>query len=293
MIQPYFDQVPTPLQEAILNAKRSKSKHNRKGDSWLTQLLKERSEHLFSSEVYGAKEVKAQLEAIFSHKCAYCESLASHVTHYDVDHFRAKSHYYWLAYEWSNLILSCPRCNRDKKKAWFPLENEATRLKTHPIDNFGNFLKMECHILSKTIKSESYLLIHPALDNPKVHLKFYANGTVSGLTPKGNCSIELYDLNRSELVRMRKKKVTQIRLDLIDNYQTELPSQAEMKKEIGKIIFRHLLRPLDTPQKSQFIGFLTAILENFETFILDNEDDDLVMPDKETLRNAVRHYLQP
>jgi 5-methylcytosine-specific restriction endonuclease McrA len=207
-IQPYFDQVPEPLQEHSLTAKRSKSKHNRKGDSWLVQLLEEKTQHLFSSEVYGAKEVKMRLEAIFSHKCAYCESSASHVTHYDVDHFRAKSRYYWLAYEWSNLILSCPRCNRDKKRALFPLENEQVRLITHPIDNFGKFLKKECHILSATIKSEQSLIIHPALDNPKEHLRFCANGTVVGLTAKGNCSIELYDLNRTELVRMRKKKVT-------------------------------------------------------------------------------------
>jgi hypothetical protein len=43
MIQPYFDQVPEPLQEHILTAKRSKSKHNRKGASWLVQLLEEKN----------------------------------------------------------------------------------------------------------------------------------------------------------------------------------------------------------------------------------------------------------
>jgi hypothetical protein len=188
--------------------------------------------------------------------------------------------------------FTCPRCNRDKKKALFPLENEQARLTTHPIDNFGKFLKKECHILAATIQSEQSLLIHPALDNPKEHLRFCANGTVVGLTAKGNCSIDLYDLNRTELVRMRKKKVTRIRLDLIDNYEMDLPSQTEIQKEMGKVIFRHLLRPLDTPQKSQFIGFLTAILENFEAFILDNEDDDLIMPDKEIMRIAARQYLQ-
>jgi hypothetical protein len=31
--------------------------------------------------------------------------------------------YYWLAYEWSNLLISCQLCNQEFKKNRFPLLN--------------------------------------------------------------------------------------------------------------------------------------------------------------------------
>lgn len=81
-------------------------------------------------------------------KCWYCEAKLERAA-FDVDHFRPKlgitvdgakmpgdSGYYWIAYEWWNFRLSCPRCNRPEKDSdgitygkanEFPLQDEAKR----------------------------------------------------------------------------------------------------------------------------------------------------------------------
>lgn len=71
-----------------------------------------------SSSVW--KKAKDQLKAESSGKCAYCEGKADHVAFNDVEHFRPKSDYWWLAYSWENYTYSCVLCNQKFKKAKFP-----------------------------------------------------------------------------------------------------------------------------------------------------------------------------
>ncbi|CAN5395094.1 hypothetical protein BH10ACI1_BH10ACI1_02240 [soil metagenome] len=49
----------------------------------------------------------------------------------DIEHFRPKSLYYWLAYDWKNLFLSCEECNRRYKRNNFPLLDSAERNVSH------------------------------------------------------------------------------------------------------------------------------------------------------------------
>jgi hypothetical protein len=44
------------------------------------------------------KAAKDQLKIESGGKCGYCEGKAAHVAHGDVEHFRPKSVYWWLAY---------------------------------------------------------------------------------------------------------------------------------------------------------------------------------------------------
>ena len=77
-------------------------------------------QHEFLASIYSAREVRASLSAISSDKCAYCEYRLSR-TDWDVDHYRPKARvygrddhpgYYWLAYEWDNLLPACKHCNQ-------------------------------------------------------------------------------------------------------------------------------------------------------------------------------------
>ena len=73
----------------------------------------------FDRAVYGSDEVKRALSAAQYDKCCFCESKLGHAQFGDVEHFRPKaraqqdaaaaptSGYYWLAYVWDNLYLSC------------------------------------------------------------------------------------------------------------------------------------------------------------------------------------------
>jgi hypothetical protein len=153
-VKSYFEDVIDSLSEMNLSKKRNRTKENPKGDSWFTLLMNQRDQHKFERTLYGAKAVKDRLIEIFQNKCAFCECDTSAGAAYDVEHFRPKFLYYWLCYEWTNLLLSCRTCNEIYKRTHFPLENEMDRLQNHPITFKATFDKSACHILSDTLKIE-------------------------------------------------------------------------------------------------------------------------------------------
>jgi uncharacterized protein (TIGR02646 family) len=129
-------------------------------------------------------------------KCCYCEIK----TKGDVEHFRPKSSvkqakgdtpqkpaYFWLTYEWDNLLYACGECN-SKKLMLFPLEDPSQRATPASAD----------------ISGETPLLINPATDDPAEHIIFEKDGFAVGLTSKGQTSIEVYALNRSALIENMK-----------------------------------------------------------------------------------------
>ncbi|HEX8054820.1 MAG TPA: hypothetical protein VF517_17675 [Thermoleophilaceae bacterium] len=66
------------------------------------------------------KDAKPQLHDESDGKCGYCEGKASHVAHGDVEHYRPKDVYWWLAYCYDNYIYSCQICNQSYKGINFP-----------------------------------------------------------------------------------------------------------------------------------------------------------------------------
>ncbi|MCK6516181.1 hypothetical protein L6R46_14135 [Myxococcota bacterium] len=62
------------------------------------------------------------------YKCCFCE-YRERLTNRDLEHFRPKSVYWWLAWSWENLLFSCDHCNRYHKNDQFPLRHEAHRLR--------------------------------------------------------------------------------------------------------------------------------------------------------------------
>ena len=88
-------------------------------------------------ELWSSAEVKEFLYESQHGKCCYCERrLPRGET--DVEHFRPKGKvkeaekdhpgYWWLAYNWQNLLISCQLCNRTYKRAQFPLKDESKRV---------------------------------------------------------------------------------------------------------------------------------------------------------------------
>ena len=77
----------------------------------------------FNSDYWKAG--KAQLKAESHGKCAYCEAQTDVVAHGDVEHFRPKSIYWWLAYCYDNHLFSCQICNQTYKGNKFPVSGAA------------------------------------------------------------------------------------------------------------------------------------------------------------------------
>lgn len=164
----------------------------------------------FKSGIYGAKSVKNALIKAQHGKCVFCESKIRHVSHGDVEHFRPKGGfkqtasdaltqpgYYWLAYAWANLFLSCQICNQRFKGSLFPLLNPSRRARSHHDD----------------LAAERPVFIHPVDDDPIALIGFrqeYAfpiNGN-----RRAKATIESLGLNRTGLVELRRSVLEPIRL---------------------------------------------------------------------------------
>lgn len=67
------------------------------------------------------KKMKPHLKRDSFDKCAYCEASTSDVAHGDVEHFRPKSVYWWLALCVDNYVFACQLCNQTYKGDDFPI----------------------------------------------------------------------------------------------------------------------------------------------------------------------------
>ncbi len=167
----------------------------------------------FDSGIYTAKSVKIALRKVQHDKCAFCESKVSHIAWGDVEHYRPKAGYrdglydplirpgyYWLAYEWSNLLFCCQLCNQRFKGNHFPLFDATQRAKSHHDD----------------IKNEQPLFIHPAIEDLSLFIEFRAEYLhAAGGSLRGKATIEALELNREELVEVRRDFLGPIKV-LID-----------------------------------------------------------------------------
>jgi uncharacterized protein (TIGR02646 family) len=149
----------------------------------------------FSSNIYGASSVKTALILAQHKKCCFCERLVGEDG--DVEHFRPKSAYcqqkgktltrpgyYWLAYDWDNLYLSCSACNQRCKRNLFPLVDPTNR----------------AHLCNNDISVEEPLLVDPGKEDPSQHILFRGAepSPVAG-SIKGKTTIDLVRLDRSIL----------------------------------------------------------------------------------------------
>lgn len=159
----------------------------------------------FDRDLYGAAEVKAALRAAQHDKCCFCEAKLGHAQFGDVEHFRPKAStrqspadplaagYYWLAYAWRNLYLSCEVCNRRHKQCLFPLANPDRRVSSHH--------------RSADLEAEQPLFVDPGTEDPAAFIEFrreYA-APVAG-NERGAATIEALELNRPDLVERRRDR---------------------------------------------------------------------------------------
>lgn len=173
---------------------------------------------------YNHNEVKTSLKKMFKKKCAFCESRITHVDYGQIEHFKPKSKYPDLCFEWTNFLLSCSICNgKSNKGDKFPLENENGPF-INPVDeNPVDFFKFEYDAITKSF------LIFPKNDRAKTTIK------------------EL-GLNRDDLVENRTLELSKIinMLDLVlDKNQDGILEK-----------FIHLFS-----EKDQYYAFIKAIIE--------------------------------
>jgi uncharacterized protein (TIGR02646 family) len=213
-------------------------------------------------------QAKPALTSLFHGKCAYCESRAE-VGLLDIEHFRPKSNasdltgfkpnpllYSWLAYDWENLLLACPSCNRIRrlesgvigKGGRFPVDGSRAQL--------GASVE-KCRLFEKGT------LLDPCFDDPREHLTFNQDGRCDPLTSRGELTILVVGLNRPLLVEARQQ--TLLRLDH-ELERVHLGQQSGVKAEIkGSIERISRLTKADQP----YAGAVRSVLE--KRFSLDGK----------------------
>lgn len=227
----------------------------------------------------------------FHGKCAYCESFIAADQPGDLDHYRPQGRvtdaggrpimipgdvskseiahpgYYWLVYDWRNLLPACADCNRPSKKKTGG--QRIGKRDQFPVKNYRASKPGE-------EAQEEPLLIHPVFQDPERHLEIDYTGIFTFKTPEGETCIEIFGLNiREALVECRKKKYCQtkdqVQLltgDLFSNPRKAqdriralmdikkegkepyaAPGRAAIQKELSPVI-RELLSLLNEPPSS-------------------------------------------
>lgn len=200
----------------------------------------------FDSNIYGHDSVKDALVMLQNKKCCFCESRIAHISYGDVEHFRPKAGfsqdeadqfhkpgYFWLAYDWSNLFLSCQLCNQRYKRSFFPLKDTTKRCKIN-----RNY----------SIAQEEPLFINPSVINPTDHITFHRE-VPQGKTLEGQTTITFLKLDREELNEMRRDTLNSL-ISAKNNYELVKGSSFE------------------APIKNNFLNLLKEKIETFGQYSL-------------------------
>ncbi|MFT7381984.1 MAG: hypothetical protein ACI9Z3_001877, partial [Roseivirga sp.] len=136
------------------------------------------------------------------------------ITKADVEHYRPKrgvdedkSHggYYWLCYEWTNLIPSCITCNREgAKHNSFPILGN--RIYGPDLKADGSLNRLWQSAYTSPLLDEIPCLLHPEIDDPQNFFQFVIDPKGSGIRivgidkeGRGASTIDICKLNRQEL----------------------------------------------------------------------------------------------
>ena len=196
---------PTILQES---GKRETNKNCKIYDCHPENFRDGSAKFEFDKDIYGHISVKNALSCAQHGKCCYCESRFGGTSYGAVEHFRPKGSvqqcrkqsmeypgYYWLAYAWTNLLVSCEKCNTTHKRSQFPLADESARARNHHDD----------------VDAEQPLFIDPAQEDPRQHIRF-RGAAVFSITVRGKETIEGVGLRRHALVEARREKLDNLRV---------------------------------------------------------------------------------
>jgi hypothetical protein len=240
---------------------------------------------------YKNPEVKQALELVFRKKCAYCETNFAASGTFPVEHWRPKGRvtlsdgtrrergYFWLAATWDNLFYSCNDCNGQRELLELPtgIQRLMGKLDRFPLADESKRAEKpgdEIH--------EAPLLLNPCLDEPADHLEFFDAGEEraifrpKGDSPKGECSIETFALNRLDLVKARQELLIQLtvlktqvdqNLLMLDTGPTPLQEQiatTAIKVALADLVRRRAKESQYTALAQREIdAFLTPLLARF------------------------------
>lgn len=244
-----------------------------------------------------ASKVIDKLNSWYHYKCAYCERIYK----LDVEHYRPKAEvrdennivvqvtnaagilvdhpgYYWLCYEWSNLIPSCISCNREGgKNSKFPTIHhyEYQPVFTPPTLDYNS-----CLVSGNPLLTEQPYLLNPELDNPVGFFKFIIDPNKKGIRIEGNdanrrgeLTADICKLNREEVKYDRVHKVVlpirKTMLSYVKMLATGRRTVAQFKSSVEELIQKLYDDSHDEKLDHTLLrNYIVRSRANFETIVI-------------------------
>ncbi|WP_199742461.1 HNH endonuclease family protein [Streptomyces triticirhizae] len=173
-------------------------------------------------------------------RCMYCEdSLGT-----DIDHFQPIANAPLRAFEWVNQLLACSHCNSNEKRDAYPCDADGL-----------------C------------LLVDLSREDPAEHLTLLlAAGVYEPRTPKGETTIEVFKLNRPDLVRGRRNAFISTESNLQSWYRRHQEGNETRADRIATALrespFADVLRAMERlPERVAVIVLEEETLPALETWL--------------------------
>lgn len=207
---------------AYLQAKEEQSQQNTEEDKKKTKKIVKEIE-----KKYNHKDVKKSLKIMFNNKCAFCESYITHIDYGQIEHFKPKTKYPELCFEWTNFLLSCSVCNgKSNKGEHFPTDQEGGPLINPVNEDPDDFFKFEYDDITK-----QFLLL------PK--------------NERANTMLKIIKLNREDLAEKRTLDLSKI-INLIMEIIQNKPEKITLLEQEFSI-------------KDEYYAFINTIFERLKT----------------------------
>lgn len=259
----------------------------------LMNIIRTKNKALISDTIYRdgydtqdgkRSRVEDKLSIAYKNKCAYCERICKA----DIEHYRPKkavleepehSGYYWLCYEWSNLIPSCITCNREgAKHNKFPILG--TRVPAPSFLETGELDLNLCKASESPLSDERPYLLHPEVDHPEDYFDFELDANGEGIRivgkdaeGRGNQTIAICLLNRLEVKLDRVERVIDDFKGAINSLFIQLENNRITDEQFGDRIIHNIellkQRSHDEDKTHTYLRhYIIASTANFEKIVL-------------------------
>ena len=264
-----------------------------------SDLLTKKEKFKWTNEVYSTP-IKENLKKLYHNKCAFCQIELTETdteAKFTVEHYRPKTHYWWLGNEWTNLFPTCDKCNNNKGDD-FPLRYERNRV-NQPVIEHNTLVRDACKADCEKFLAEQPYFLHPEVDCSERFFEFKADGTViplSNLNSWDNSrALKMIDkfLGIPSIVEKRLKKIKEIQADLgrvINNF-LQICGDGYDKKHIKlgfNPFFEKLLAAMSYKSEFSQLGYWMS--ENIDEFLLKNYNIEIQKLIKYALKIFITEY---
>ena len=208
-------------------------------------------------------DVRGALIAMHGRVCAYCQSELRRGDRGDVDHFRPRSLYRWLTYDFRNFLLSCLECNRTIKRSLFPLRPRASHC---------------TYARRKSLAREARLLLDPSVDEIDAWVTYDIKKETCPIVPMTSLPPKIAEMVEATIrfFRLNLETVATPRLDLIAD-------RIRIMREAGALLLKFEAgeRDLATEIKVKACRFLPHGLVARKVLEVAGRQDLLPTPEEE------------